>query len=415
MKYQVTVSLITLVAGCLGHMYPSTPCVRGSPLAQCGYPNPNVNLMAPIGTDNKPTFPICHHAEPYASPVETVQAGSSITVSFDGTAIHNGGHCEFSLSYDGGKTFVAIQTIIKKCFLEGKSFSVPIPKEAPNGKAVFAWSWVNATGNREFYMTCSDIEIQGGGSGSLKGPKMLTPNYDGSSPKIGEFGQGGDDCSNLYKERPTIEISAGGAAASSGGQSKYPEAPASGGTNGQSPTEAGTPTATPTAGAASPTVQPNPTGSPSNPATTPTAGDSAAAPQSTPTGSSAYPATTPTTGDSSAAPQPIPANTATGNTTASAAQPDPASTTTDNNASIPVKNNEYPSAPALPTQPTGGDTTPGSVPGPGSASNGLATCVAIGKSPEYQTMVNGQTIKSTCGATLVCKQTSVGGVYCDFS
>ncbi|KAJ1968539.1 hypothetical protein IWQ62_001188 [Dispira parvispora] len=390
MKYQVAIFLIILVASCLGHMYPSTPCMRGSPLGECGYPNPDYNLRDPIGTNNEFAFPLCHHTEPYASPVETVQAGSSITVSFDTVATHNGGHCEFSLSYDGGKTFVAIQTIIRNCFLEGKTFSVPIPKEAPNGKAVFSWSWVNAKGNREFYMTCSDIEIQGGGSGSLKGPKMLTPNYDDSSPKIGEFGQGGDDGSNLYKERPTIEISAGGAIASSGGQSQYPEAPASGGTNGQSPTETGTTTATPTAGAASPTVQPNPTGSPS------------------------YPATTPTASDSSAVPQPTPTNTTTGNTTASAAQPDPASTTTDNNASIPVKNNGYPSATALPTQPTSGDTTVDSVPEPGSASNGLATCVAIGKSPEYQTMVNGETIKANCGATLVCKQTSVGGVYCDF-
>ncbi|KAJ1656455.1 hypothetical protein IWQ61_003972 [Dispira simplex] len=223
MKYYVTVALSALVAGCLGHMYPSSPCARGSPLGTCGYPNPDYNLMAPIATDNSPNAPLCHHAEPYASPVETVQAGSSITVVFEGSAIHNGGHCEFSLSYDGGKQFVAIQTIIKTCFLSGKTFNVPIPQDAPSGKAVFAWSWVNASGNREFYMTCSDIEIQGGKGGVLKGPQMITPNYDGNSPTIGEFGTGGgDDGSKYYKERPNIEVSGSGASSPSGGNSTSP-------------------------------------------------------------------------------------------------------------------------------------------------------------------------------------------------
>ncbi|KAJ1658708.1 hypothetical protein IWQ61_002093 [Dispira simplex] len=223
MKYYVTVALSVLVAGCLGHMYPSSPCARGSPLSTCGYPNPDYNLMAPIATDNSPNAPLCHHAEPYASPVETVQAGSSITVVFEGSAIHNGGHCEFSLSYDGGKQFVAIQTILKTCFLSGKTFNVPIPQDAPSGKAVFAWSWVNASGNREFYMTCSDIEIQGGKGGALKGPQMITPNYDGNSPTIGEFGTGGgDDGSKYYKERPNIEVSGSGTSNSSGGNSTSP-------------------------------------------------------------------------------------------------------------------------------------------------------------------------------------------------
>ncbi|KAJ1659751.1 hypothetical protein IWQ61_001212 [Dispira simplex] len=350
MKYQVTFALFTLIAGSLGHMYPSSPCVRGSPLSTCGYPTPDYDLAAPIGSDNQPKFPLCHHTQPYASPVATVQAGSSLTVTFETTAIHDGGHCEFSLSYDGGKTFVAIHTILKTCFLSGKSFNVPFPKDAPNGNAVFAWGWVNASGNREFYMTCSDIEVQGGGSGSLKGPKMLTPNYDQNSPRIAEFGKGGDDGSNFYKQRPTIEITAGGNTVSSGDQSTY---------------------------------------------------SSVSVPNVTPTATSSYPSTTPPAND-----------------TTSGGQSKYSSMTAPN--VTPIATSSYSS-----TTPPANDTTSGGQPQDKnstagvflksvSTSSGLATCVAIGKAPEYQTIVHGQTIKSTCGANLVCKQTSVGGVYCDF-
>ncbi|KAJ1955737.1 hypothetical protein IWQ62_005463 [Dispira parvispora] len=448
MKYQVTSVLITLVAGCLGHIYMSDPCARGSPLAQCGYPSPNFDLMAPIATENQPTFPLCHHAEPYASPVKTVQAGSSITATFEGTAIHNGGHCEFSLSYDGGKKFVAIQTILKTCFLSGKSFNVPIPKEAPNGKAVFAWSWVNASGKREFYMSCSDIEVQGGGSGSLKGPQMLTPNYDGSSPKIGEFGLSGDDCSNLYTGRPTIEVTSGGAASSPGGQSLYPEVPAPNGTAGgnTSASSTGIPAAGPMYPTATPSTDNSSAATQVNPGNT-AAGDgtSASATPTDPPGTMAGngtsvnatqsdPATTAAgNGTSVNAIQSDPASTAAGNgtstdatqsdsdstaagvnTSADASQPLPTSTATGGGASAPKDSAANSTTSAVPTQPETKQPTADSVPVSDSTTSELATCVATGKSPEYQTVVNGETIKSTCEATLVCKQTSVGGIYCDF-
>ncbi|RKP36405.1 hypothetical protein BJ085DRAFT_2703, partial [Dimargaris cristalligena] len=179
------------------HMMPETPCPRGSPLESCNYPEKDYSLKSPISTDGVPNAPLCHHTTPYSSPVATYKAGESIPVKFaEGGATHGGGHCEFSLSYDGGETFVAIQTILKTCFTEGLTFSVPIPEDAPSSdKVVFAWSWVNAVGNREFYMTCSDIAIEGKDGGSISGPPMLHPNY-GDGPTIGEFGYGGDDGSD---------------------------------------------------------------------------------------------------------------------------------------------------------------------------------------------------------------------------
>lgn len=43
-----------------------------------------------------------------------------------------------------------------------------IPESAPSGKALFAWSWFNLEGNREMYMNCAQVEIQGGASASTE-------------------------------------------------------------------------------------------------------------------------------------------------------------------------------------------------------------------------------------------------------
>ncbi|KAJ1971899.1 hypothetical protein H4R34_005591 [Dimargaris verticillata] len=213
--FKATILLLSaLAAGCSAHMYPSSPCMRGSPLAECNYDPKDYSLSAPIGTDGSQTFPLCHHTTPFKSSQGTYNAGDSIKVAFQDGATHNGGNCEFSLSYDDGKTFVSIKTIMDNCFLEGLTFDVPIPENAPSGDmVVFAWSWVNKTGNREFYMTCSDITIKGSPNGVLTGPKMLTPNY-GDGPRIEEFTNGGDNGSKFYEDRPNISVKGDG----SGGQ-----------------------------------------------------------------------------------------------------------------------------------------------------------------------------------------------------
>ncbi|KAJ1656456.1 hypothetical protein IWQ61_003973 [Dispira simplex] len=249
MKGYLAISLSALAAGCLCHMYPSKPCMRKSPEPACGIRKPDYDLMSPIGRDNKPIAPLCHHTTPLLSSAGTYQAGGTIEVEFKNTnTTHNGGHCEFSLSYDGGKTFVAIQTILKTCFyadeartVMNRSFSVSIPQGAPSGKAVFSWSWVNASGNREFYMTCSDIEIEGSKCGFLEGPLMITPNYDGSSPFIPDFGGGGKDGSHYYNDRPIVKVIYNDTSASSDGILACLETPTPGATesSGRIPSDTG--------------------------------------------------------------------------------------------------------------------------------------------------------------------------------
>lgn len=47
-------------------------------------------------------------------------------------ARHGGGTCEFSLSYDGGKSFHVIATYTKTCPDAGYEWPVKIPKNAPS-------------------------------------------------------------------------------------------------------------------------------------------------------------------------------------------------------------------------------------------------------------------------------------------
>ncbi|KAI9592198.1 hypothetical protein BDF19DRAFT_388593, partial [Syncephalis fuscata] len=115
-----------------------------------------------IDYNNKsPTQAICQ-GKPAGAIVGTYKAGGSVDVAFDGSAVHNGGHCQFSLSYDGGKTFVVIKDVMNDCLVGAKNYNIPLPATAPASKnAIFAWSWINASGNREYYMNCADVAIEG--------------------------------------------------------------------------------------------------------------------------------------------------------------------------------------------------------------------------------------------------------------
>ena len=52
-----------------------------------------------------------------------------------------------SLSYDGGRTFRVIKSMIGGC---------------PITRSYIAWTWFNLIGDREMYMNCAAVSIQGG-------------------------------------------------------------------------------------------------------------------------------------------------------------------------------------------------------------------------------------------------------------
>jgi hypothetical protein len=92
-------------------------------------------------------------------------------MSFKGSAVHNGGSCQVSLTKDNpaslsaNSQFKVIYSILGGCpGTSGStiSYDVPIPEDVPAGDYTYAWTWFNVIGNREMYMNCAPITITGG-------------------------------------------------------------------------------------------------------------------------------------------------------------------------------------------------------------------------------------------------------------
>lgn len=207
------------------HVSLQSPCVRYTPYCTSCPPVPagqskDYSINAPIGTHDSISQPLCKYKTPYATPVAEWTAGTTVTVHFrPHAAVHGGGHCQFALSYDGGKTFVVIQDELRYCFTGGPtssnqgtqlSYDIKLPQDLPSGDhVVFAWAWNNAIGNREFYMNCADISIKGNGN-SFSGKEMLVANYGPNSPFIPEFNGNYDTGIELYNNRKVITVSGSG-------------------------------------------------------------------------------------------------------------------------------------------------------------------------------------------------------------
>ncbi|KAJ2723527.1 hypothetical protein GGI07_002565 [Coemansia sp. Benny D115] len=224
-----------LLAGLVaGHVSIINPCPRYSPVGENCPALPAGESMdtgekainAPISsvTLGGTAMPLCRHTTPYATPSATWTAGQSVTIKFNpSAAIHSGGNCEFSISYDNGKTFAVIHQELRYCFLSSKpsgltntasvlSYTFNLPADLPSSdKAVFAWSWVNASGNREFYMNCADVAIKGGSSSSYTGKEMTIANYPGY-PTIPEFNGNYETGMEHYTNAKNITVSPSGGA-----------------------------------------------------------------------------------------------------------------------------------------------------------------------------------------------------------
>jgi hypothetical protein len=143
-------------------------------------PGTNSNSNPLQGAVNK----ICgvQNATP-SKQVTQAQAGGTIAVKMatNHQRTHLGGGCVFSLSYDEGKTFTMIASTDTQCPIT-KDYDIPIPKNAPSGKALFVWSWVPIVSTApEYYMTCSHIHISGGAPEGSKfsGPELPILNLKG--------------------------------------------------------------------------------------------------------------------------------------------------------------------------------------------------------------------------------------------
>ncbi|OBT64131.1 hypothetical protein VE03_06281 [Pseudogymnoascus sp. 23342-1-I1] len=122
----------------------------------------------------------------------TMALGSTQPLNFVGSAVHGGGSCQISVTYDEkpvkDSVWKVIHSIEGGCPAQGvegnlgggpdtpvpDDYSFSIPDSLPTGKAVLAWTWFNKVGNREMYMNCAPIDITGRNSKS----KRETAAYD---------------------------------------------------------------------------------------------------------------------------------------------------------------------------------------------------------------------------------------------
>ncbi|KAI0013232.1 hypothetical protein F4779DRAFT_442555 [Xylariaceae sp. FL0662B] len=167
MQFRSCLMAMLAAGSAVAHMNMKDP----PPLAYKGNPNakePNIDysITSPITKDQFPckgNLKLLGTSE--GASVKTYTPGGQYTMSVEGGAAHNGGSCQLSLSYDKGNTFTVIKSYIGNCpTSSGGTFDFKMPADAPEGDdVVFAWTWVNHTGNREFYMSCAVVSIKSGG------------------------------------------------------------------------------------------------------------------------------------------------------------------------------------------------------------------------------------------------------------
>lgn len=113
-------------------------------------------------------------------------AGDSISMSFDGSAVHGGGSCQVALSTDmqpsASTRWSVILSIEGGCpTKDGTSagtYDVTIPDDIPAGTYSYAWTWTSKlSGTQEYYMNCAPITIKAA-SGSKKRSQNIRARAD---------------------------------------------------------------------------------------------------------------------------------------------------------------------------------------------------------------------------------------------
>ncbi|VUC22530.1 unnamed protein product [Clonostachys rosea] len=173
MKFTIAASVIgLLVAGTNAHMEMS----NSPPFRSKSNPystNIDYSMTNPLDQGGS-NFP----CKGYHSLIDTAEGASVATwtpgqdysISVSGSATHNGGSCQLSLSYDKGSSWTVIHSFIGACPLK-ENWDFTLPSDAPSGSAIFAWSWWNNLGNREMYMNCAHVTI-GSNSSSASTPQV---------------------------------------------------------------------------------------------------------------------------------------------------------------------------------------------------------------------------------------------------
>ncbi|KAJ2291070.1 hypothetical protein IW139_004748 [Coemansia sp. RSA 353] len=164
------------------------------------------NMKSPLG--GKIGFP-CRNTK--SGPVQgTLVAGQDVKVFFDGTATRQGGDCQFAVSYDNGTTFAVLWDKLGNCFLDtvNGGYEIPIPDRLPAAKsAVFAWTFIPATGSRSYYMNCVDVRVENyGKQETFTGKELLVVNVPGKPSLAPVSSESNDMLPSLLDARPMVSV-----------------------------------------------------------------------------------------------------------------------------------------------------------------------------------------------------------------
>ncbi|KAF9095281.1 hypothetical protein BGX29_009120 [Mortierella sp. GBA35] len=205
--------LVSLVASATAHMALLYPTPRGG----YGTKQYNGRIHTFIGyKDSKWTqrFPCGGYAP---GPVTKMKAGQIINVRFLASSMnakqiktqpkptssskqisqarHGGGTCEFSLSYNNGRTYHLIGRYTKTCPDAYYQWPVRIPKNAPSckgkNKCLFVWSWT-ANILPQYYHNCADISLDGksGKDAKLPSKGISIVDFNGRKKNVKAYGDG---------------------------------------------------------------------------------------------------------------------------------------------------------------------------------------------------------------------------------
>ncbi|KAH7302813.1 hypothetical protein B0I35DRAFT_366071 [Stachybotrys elegans] len=107
--------------------------------------------------------------------------GSTNALNFMGSAVHGGGSCQVSITYDEEPTPSSVWKVIASieggCPAQNQighlgddagtanpyQYWFTIPSDIPAGRGTIAWTWFNKVGQREMFMNCGPLLLTGTG------------------------------------------------------------------------------------------------------------------------------------------------------------------------------------------------------------------------------------------------------------
>ncbi|KAJ3045981.1 hypothetical protein HK097_001075 [Rhizophlyctis rosea] len=199
MKAFAAVSALALVGSAQAHYYVKSINGNESCLRPISPPGKYIDNSPVTGGDISGAPIRCGQAEALvASPKTpcTLQAGSRVTLRYDSSVGHPGPEAIY-VSKSASGPWTKINEDSKWCnnqwandrFTGGTDYTFTLPSALPSGQYVMRTEHLGlhgagTAGGAQFYIRCIDINVTGGGSGSLSPSVNFPGAYSGSTPGV---------------------------------------------------------------------------------------------------------------------------------------------------------------------------------------------------------------------------------------